>query len=120
MYGVMYRRPRWPWTRVFWLTGMAGLSGQAIGFVMELNAHRKFLGSLDDNDGWFRALHKVHERQGGREALGWSFKVPERPVMGRKPRTEQDMLSDIAEPEPHNQLQQDHCESTSHRPDVCR
>ncbi|THH18412.1 hypothetical protein EW146_g2566 [Bondarzewia mesenterica] len=69
-YGQFFRRPPMSITRMSSSGAIASVIGVLYGQVRIAEAHRDFVGSLDNRSGFFRALENVNIRTGGQRPLG--------------------------------------------------
>ncbi|KAI0068337.1 hypothetical protein BV25DRAFT_1875774 [Artomyces pyxidatus] len=64
------RKPPWSFRRVTTLAAFMSAAGVFYGVNKRVKAHIRFLDSLDDRTGFFRALENVNARTGGQQPLG--------------------------------------------------
>jgi hypothetical protein len=64
-YGVIFHKPPWSIARGAICGGLAGFGGGTAGQYMEFKAHVGFIHSLEDRDGFLKALSNVHTRMTG-------------------------------------------------------
>jgi len=69
-YGLLYRRPPWPFPRVTLLSGLAAVTGLLYGQFKRVQAHVIFVRSLEDRASFFMALENVNKKTGGVGPLG--------------------------------------------------
>lgn len=89
-YGVIFHKPPWSIARGAVYGGLAGFGGGAVGQYMEFKAHAGFIRSLEDRDGFLKALSNVHTRMNGTVLPGVDLSQQEPAgVMMRESDTEQ-------------------------------
>jgi len=72
-YGTSIARPRWPHTKLVWVSGSATLLGMVFGQVRQVIAHRQFTEALENPAGFIEALRNVDRRLGGDGHLGFTL-----------------------------------------------
>jgi len=74
IFGSRFAKPRWKAIRLTAVGSMASVGGFAIGFQQTLDAHFRFIRSLENPAGFNRALQNINIRLGG--STPWNYGVP--------------------------------------------
>lgn len=63
-YGQFVRKPAWSFARAFGWTTLAGLGGHLLGQLLKVQAHARFIQSLENEDGFMKSLSNVSVKLG--------------------------------------------------------